>query len=138
VNSQTDPFKISITVEGRQFWIDGGYKKSFEEIREKYSLEKSLLKINISTNEFLKTNNIIQLVISILVGIFVILSALYQIKTYTLEVKSKSIIKETKLVEKDTLLQGVLQRLRILEFNNKKHLDSIKTKNTNTPRVKKL
>lgn len=73
VSPQNDPFIISITVEGRQFWIDGGYEKYFAELREKNTLERKLLTTNILTNKSV----IIQGIIAFLVFCFVVISSVY-------------------------------------------------------------
>ena len=128
VNPQTDPFKISITVEGRQFWIDGGYRANFKELKEKQQLEKELLQTNISTNKFVQKNNRKQTVISVIVSIFIILSACFQGGTYYLEYRKEQSQKKEKQ-QTEVVIQNLLNRVKILESKGSQKnnvLDSIK------------
>ena len=128
VNPQTNPFRISITVEGRQFWVDGGYKAHFKELREKLHLEKKLLSTNISTNEFVRKNNKRQIIISILVGVFVGVSALYQVKTYNLDVKKEQ-AQEKEKQQTEAIIRNLSDRMKTLESQShrkKASLDSIR------------
>lgn len=109
VNPQEAPFIISITVEGRQFWIDGGYKAKFEELEEKERLEKELLKTNVSLNKLSRSNIILQGAIALFVAIFVGMSTCYQAKTYKMESDKNSSI------SKDTSVQNLIRRVKILE-----------------------
>jgi hypothetical protein len=113
VHPQTDPFRISITVEGRQFWVDGGYKAKFNDLREKEHLENRLLKTNIKTNVF-----------SAVVGLSVIISAYCQYKTLDLETT-----KEKEKLQIEIATKNLLDRVKILEFkapHKEKIADSIK------------
>ncbi|MBS1530432.1 MAG: hypothetical protein JSU01_09005 [Bacteroidetes bacterium] len=130
VNAQSAPFFISITVEGRQFWIDGGYKKSFEELRLKSQLVHDLLKTNISTNRSVKKNTIYQIIISGLVGVFVIISGIYQVLSYKLEANNRQ-NKRIENTQIDSAIKNLSRRVKTLErqITQRSHLqDSSKLK----------
>lgn len=103
VHPTTHPFEISITVEGIQFLADGGYKQHFQELKQKSKLENRLLKINIRTNIF-----------SALVGLSVIVSAIYQFKSYSLETKKQELLREEKSQNSITTKE-LLKRIENLE-----------------------
>ena len=115
VNPQSDPFMISITVKGWQFWTDGGYEMHFQELREKYMLERELLKTNIQSHNAIKKYNGKQLWLTFITLVFIGASSFYQYQTYQLD-QSKLEYDKSQKKDQDLQLIRINEKINALEL----------------------